>query len=547
MHDEDVPVLIVGGSLVGMTTAMLLGHHGIRSLVVERHAGAAIHPRAALILQRSMEILRGAGIEGNVLARSHEQFEPDGAIMSVETLEGRELAWHIPKLNEGVRDVSPCERLFVTQILLEPLLRGRAEELGAQPLFSTEMVSCEQDADGVTATIRSRDSGETRTVRSQYMVAADGPRSGVREQLGIRLDGRGVFSKAITIYFRADVEALLRGRNLSVIMVVNPTFRGFFRIEKPYRSGFLVVHTLGDPEHPVADAWGLDEARCVELVRSGLGVDDIEVEIEDVMTWEAKADVAERYRDGRIFLAGDAAHQMPPYGGYGGNTGIHDAQNLAWKLAAVLQGDAGPELLSTYEAERRPMARFTAEQAFARYVTRAAPELSERGFEPIVGDLEIDLGACYRSAAVIGEGDDDGRVHDDPRATRGRPGTRAPHVVLERDGQPISSLDLMGPRFTLLGGPDADAWCAAAAEAAERTGVELAVHRIGGADGDVADPEGAFAEAYGIAPDGAVLVRPDNVVGWRAPGGAGAEAGALVDALHTLLGRAQRPAGATAG
>jgi 2-polyprenyl-6-methoxyphenol hydroxylase-like FAD-dependent oxidoreductase len=535
VHDDDVPVLIAGGSLVGMTMAMLLGRHSVRSLVVERHPGAAIHPRAALIMQRSMEILRGAGIEAQVRKGSHAQFEPDGAIMSVETLAGKELAWHLPNINEGVRDMSPCERLFVTQIGLEPLLRARAEELGAQPRFNTELVECEQDADGVTAVIRDRASGETSNVRARYLVAADGPRSPIRERLGIAMTGRGVFSKAITIYFRADVEALLRGRNLSVIMVMNQAFAGFFRIEKPYHSGFLVVHSVGDPENPNTDVWDLDEQRCVELIHAGLGTDEVEVDVQDVMRWQAMADVAERFQDGRIFLAGDAAHVMPPYGGYGGNTGIHDAHNLAWKLAAVLEGRASPELLATYDPERRPVARFTAEQAYTRYVGRAAPYLAAKGgVEPIVGDLEVDLGARVRSRAVIAEDGADESVYVDPRESRGRPGTRAPHLWVQRDGQRVSTLDLAGDRFVLFAGPQADAWSEAA------PGTEVEVHRVG-APGGLADPEGAFLDAYGITPTGAVLVRPDGVVAWRAASGEGASKQVFNGALDAILCRAASP------
>jgi 2-polyprenyl-6-methoxyphenol hydroxylase-like FAD-dependent oxidoreductase len=539
MEDHEVPVLVVGGSLVGTSTALLLAHHGIECLVVERHPGAAIHPRAALLLQRSMEILRSVGVEQLVRSRSAEQFEPDGAIMAVETMAGKELAWYIPKLNEGVRDVSPCERMFVTQILLEPLLKERAEELGTQPLFGTELVEFEEDADGVTALIRDRASGETANVRAQYMVAADGPRSPVRDQLGIGMTGHGVLSNSITIYFRADVEDLLRGRNLSVIMVVNPIFQGFFRIEKPYHSGFLVVHGLGDPTDPVTDIWpGLDEQRCIELVHAGLGSDEVEVEIEDVMRWQATADVADSFGRGRVFLAGDAAHVMPPYGGYGGNTGIHDAHNLAWKLAMVLDGDAGPGLLDSYEAERRPVAAFTVEQAYSRYVTRAAPSLAAKGMEPVVGDLDIDLGYRYDSAAVIPEAgaNGDGAVHGNPRESLGRPGTRAPHVFLDRDGVEVSTLDLFGRRFALLAGPEASAWCEGARDAAAELGVELDVHAVG-ADGGLGDPDGAFADAYGITAAGAVLVRPDGFVAWRAPTATGASAQAVGSALAALLSR----------
>ena len=532
MREPDVPVLIAGGSLVGMSMAMLLGCHGVESLVVERHSGAAIHPRAAFLLQRTMEILRGAGLEERVRDGSHAQFEPDGAIMSAETLAGREIAYHLPNVNEGVRDMSPCERLFVTQIGLEPMLRERAAELGADPRYGTEVVAFEQDADGVTGVIRDRASGATREVRARYLVAADGPRSPVRERLGIPMTGRGVFSKAVTIYFSADVGPLLRGRNLSVVLIRNADFTGFFRVEKPYRSGFLVVHSVGDPDDPITDVWDVDDARCVEFVRAGLGVPDIDVAIQDVMRWEALADVAERFADGRIFLVGDAAHVMPPYGGYGGNTGIHDAHNLAWKLAMVLDGTAGPELLSTYDPERRPIGRFTTEQAYARYVTRAAPYLAGGGVEPVVDDLEIDLGTRVRSRAVIAGDATDDAPYVAAREARGRPGTRAPHVWLERDGERISTVDLPGRRFVLLCGPEGAGW----AEAAAATpGVEAVTVGPGG----LGDPDGAFLEAYGLAPSGAVLVRPDGVVAWRADG---ASPAALGDALDTILCRTAAPA-----
>ena len=238
MADIEVPVLIVGGSLVGMSTALLLGHHGIRSLAVEHHRGTAIHPRAAMITQRTMEVLRTVGIEQIVLQKSDEQFVQDGAIMAVETLAGKELSYFIANLNEGVRDVSPSPRIFITQSLLEPLLKSRATELGAELRFSTEMISFAEDRDGVRAKIRHRDTGEVSTVRARYMIAADGSHSKIRDLLGIRMLGHGVFSKSITIYFRGDVAPLLRGRSLSVMYVLNSVLSGFFRIEKPFTSGF---------------------------------------------------------------------------------------------------------------------------------------------------------------------------------------------------------------------------------------------------------------------------------------------------------------------
>ncbi|HWF09864.1 MAG TPA: FAD-dependent monooxygenase [Bryobacteraceae bacterium] len=495
MADHEVPVLIAGGSLVGMTTALLLGRHGIRPLVVEHHRGTAIHPRAAMINQRTMEIFRETGIERIVREKSGEQFDQDGAIMSVETLAGKELAWYIANLNEHVRDVSPCSRVFITQSLLEPLLQQRALTFGADLRFSTDLISFEQDADGVTAIVRNRDSGATETVRARYMVAADGSHSSMRERLGIPMRGRGVFSNSVTIYFRAPVAPLIRGRNLSVIMVVNPVLRGFFRIEKPYESGFLAVHTIGDPANPDTNvSASLTGERCLEYVHAGLGTSEIPVTIENVMHWQSTADIAERFSAGRVFLAGDAAHVMPPYGGFGGNCGIHDAHNLAWKLALVLKGIAHPELLATYDPERRPAGAFTVEQAYSRYVTRAASYLGTSGMQPLEDDLNIELGHCYGPPPV----------HENPRESKGRPGSRAPHVWIERDGERISTLDLFGKGFVVLAGPDAGAF--------EVPGIETL--RI---DND------AFTAAYGIGPAGAALVRPDGFVAWRSHGPASVE------------------------
>lgn len=535
MQNIEVPVLIVGGSLVGMSTALLLGHHGIRALAVEHHRGTAIHPRAAQISQRTMEVFRSVGVEQIVRQKSDEQFVQDGAILAVETLAGRELERYISNLNEGVTDVSPCKRCFVSQSLLEPLLKARAIELGAELRFATEVISLEQDSEGVTAVIRDRDSQETSTVRARYVVAADGARSGVREQLGIRMAGHGTFSKSITIYFRANVEPLMRGRNMTVIYVLNPVLRGFFRIEKPFQSGFLVVNIVSDSGRLRTDvSAGLTEESSLALVRAALGTNDIPVTIENVMHWDSTADVAERFRSGRIFLAGDAAHVMPPNGGFGGNTGVQDAHNVAWKLSLVLNGRAGPELLSTYEPERRSASTFTVEQAYSRYVARVAPDLPADERQRIENDLNIELGYVYKSTAVISEDLADSRVHENPRESKGRPGTRAPHFGLKRGGEEISTLDLLGRNFVLLTGPDGSAWRESARIAAKQVGINLDIHQVGGADG-LTDPAEGFAGMYGISRMGAVLVRPDGFVGWRAKTADGASAQQVTSALSSLL------------
>jgi 2-polyprenyl-6-methoxyphenol hydroxylase-like FAD-dependent oxidoreductase len=509
MRTREVPVLIVGGSLVGMSSALLLGHHGISALAVEHHRGTAIHPRAAQITQRTMEVFRTVGIEQIIRQKSEQQFVQDGAIMAVETLAGKEIGYFISNLNEGVRDVSPTERVFISQSLLEPLLKARAEEVGADLRFSTDMVSFDQDATGITAVIRHRDTGEEETVRAAYMVAADGAHSRVRDRLGIAMKGRGAFSNSVTIYFRANIQPLLRGRNLSVIYVNNSTLRGFFRFEKPFDSGFLAVNALGDPKNPITDvSTGLTEERCLEWIHVALGDNSIPVTVQNVMPWKAEADVADRFREKRVFLAGDSAHVMPPNGGFGGNTGVQDAHNLAWKLALVLHGQASESLLSTYEPERRPAAAFTVEQAYSRYVTRTAPYLGTEGIQPVANDLDVELGYCYGDA---------NRIHENPRESRGRPGTRAPHVWID-EKQGVSTLDLYGRNFVLLTGPDGKAW------REHSHPVPVHVHTIDACD------------AHGITPSGALLVRPDGFVAWRAESSVADPAAALSQALAQTLG-----------
>ncbi|HLW94193.1 MAG TPA: FAD-dependent monooxygenase [Solirubrobacteraceae bacterium] len=489
---EEVPVLIVGGSLVGLTTAMLLGRHGVHALSVERHAGTAIHPRAGHFQLRTLEILREMGLEERVRTKSLEMYSATGGINAMESLAGKELGVYVQELNEGVGGFSPTVRVFINQDVLEPIIRDRAAEMGATLRNRVEATNLVQDDEGVTATLRDLDSGEERTVRTNYVVACDGNRSPTREALGIAMQGYGELSRSITIYFRAECADLISNRNQGVIYVHNPQLRGFFRLDRGGGTGFLVINTVGEdvttPEAIDVQS-GLTDERALELLRAAIGA-DIPMEVVDVANWRAEANCAERFRDGRVFLAGDAAHVVPPNGGYGGNTGVADAHNLAWKLAAVVRGEAGPALLDSYDAERRPVGELIVHQAYTRYATRVVPERGTDDVDPFIPDIQLEIGTVVRSAAIIGEGDDDGALHMDPGEMRGRPGTRAPHVGLP-GGQ--STLDLFGREFVLLHGPGAQAPSG------------LAAH---GLSEDALD-------AYGIGAAGGVLVRPDGIVAWR--------------------------------
>jgi putative polyketide hydroxylase len=517
---------------VGLSTAMFLAQHGIPSLAVERlHRGSQL-PRAAFFHMRTLELFRSAGIEDDVRARSLDEFEPEGSISLMDTLAGNVLAGFVPSLNQGVDAFSPCRRLFITQPGLEPILRRRAEGTGAKVINGYEVIGVGQDASCVTTTVKNVDTGEERTLRSQYLIGTDGAHSKVRELAGIEFDGRGVFSNSITIYFEAPLAPLLVGKNISVIYIGNPHLGGFFRLDKDQNSGFLVVNTAGDTSKPEASSPSNDvrEETLIAHVRHAAGVPDLPVKITGVARWRATSDVARRFRDGRVFLAGDSAHLMPPNGGYGGNTGIHDGHNLAWKLALVLKGIARPALLDTYGAERRPAAAFTVEQAYTRYVTRTAPFLGKKDFQPLADDFDIELGYLYRSPAIApAPGDEipEGHTHEHPSQSLGRPGSRAPHVWIQQRGRRISTLDLFRGAFVLLAGPDAIAWFDAAPRAAAPfAGLQLDAHRI---------VDDGFAAAYGISAAGATLVRPDGFVAWRSKSSAGDLEAELTRVLAAIL------------
>jgi 2-polyprenyl-6-methoxyphenol hydroxylase-like FAD-dependent oxidoreductase len=551
---EEPDVLIVGGSLVGLSTALFLRLHGVSCLAVERHTSTAIHPRAGHFQLRTVEILRSAGLEDAVRRKGEEQYHPNGGINNVESLAGREIASYFANLNAGVEEFSPTVRLFIDQDALEPILRARAEELGAELRYRVDCTAVEHDSSGVTATLRDLDGGTERTVRSKYLVAADGNRSRIRDQVGIAMRGHGVLSNSVTIYFGAEVDLapLLEGRDQGVNYVTNPVLRGFFRLDRTGNRGFLVVNLVGDtarpeivaayPDAPWANvAETIDEQRALELLRAAIGVPDIPVVVEDVATWRAVADSAERYQDGRVFLAGDAAHTMPPNGGFGGNTGVQDAYNLAWKMGLVVAGVAGPGLLDTYDDERRPIGALMVEQAYSRYVTRVAPYLGTDGMQPLVDDFSLEIGCRCNSRAVALDPGMQPPLYEHPRESKGRPGSRAPHVFLTRGATRVSTLDLFGSGYVLLASSGGEEWRRAALAAAGEVGLPLDAYVLGG--DELIDPDGGFADAYGISGAGAVLVRPDGIVGWRAADAAGASETTIRGTFASLLCRNDQTGG----
>jgi 2-polyprenyl-6-methoxyphenol hydroxylase-like FAD-dependent oxidoreductase len=519
VSEQEVPVLVVGGSLVGLTTSVLLASHGVRHMLIERHRGTAIHPRAASFHQRTMEIFRSVGLQQAVEAAAEREFVQNGAIISVDALSGKELACFYRSFNEGVDGLSPTSRLFITQVGLEPVLRQRARELGADHHYATEMTNFEQDDAGVLAVIIPRDGGPQQRIRARYLIGADGAHSFVRRQLGIGMAGRGSFADCVTIYFKADLRALIGDRNLSVVYVNQPGLLAFFRFSITGDAGFLAVFATFDKDGNRNNRVGQEHssAHCAALVRAALGVaDEFPVAIDDVQPWSATAATATAFRKGRVFLAGDAAHLMPPTGGFGGNTGIADAHNLGWKLAMVIAGTAGARLLDSYESECKPHCELIVEQAYARYIKRVDASLLATNLAPVLDDASIELGAVYRSDAILdeGQGSSAAVLFEDPRNPSGRPGTRVPHIMLQRNGVPVSTHDLPENGFALVAGAGGRRWTEAANALAAAAGIPLKAHRIA-PDGDLANPDGRFEKTVGIGAPGALLLRPDGVIGWR--------------------------------
>jgi putative polyketide hydroxylase len=435
----------------------------------------------------------------------------NSGVIAVESLAGREIgelrqSYHVDSGGD-YSGLSPTSWCLVHQDELEPMLRDRAAELGATLHFETELTDLAQTADEVVATVRGP--GGVRSVTARYVVAADGARSPIRERLGIEMQGPGVLARFLNIQFTADLRAQLGDRRFIICYTAQAGTRcALLPIDNAER---WMLHVLDQDEE------GFDEQRCVALIRAAAGVPDLAVRVDAMLPWDAAGGTAERFAAGRIFLAGDAAHVMPPSGAFGSNTGIQDGHNLAWKLAAVLRGWAGPQLLDTYDAERRPVARDTMRQAVLRSKDRPrlVHQLPGTPYPGINPDPVVIFGYRYPV------GDEPAGWSPDPD---GSPGTRAPHVPLPGGG---SLLDRYGTDWVLLAGPDDDQWQRVAEDwSAAHGDVPVRVERLSG-----------WQPAYGVGPEGAVLVRPDGFVAWRSPGAPGPDTPAdLAAATDPLLG-----------
>jgi putative polyketide hydroxylase len=507
MADVSVPVLIVGAGPTGLSTALFLAQQQIPYILIERHPGTAIHPRPVGLGARTMEVFRALGLEERVRKAAEPLSRSRGEIF-VETLASANMA-QVKRLNldgkdletfdqmkEAEKAISPATGCLCNQAALEPVLFEAARERGGDLRLQTELLSFEQDETGVTALVVDRKTGVQQRIRADYLVAADGANSLALRTLAIPTKSFTLSKMhTLAIDFRADLSELVRGHEFILCTIETPEAQGLLMaVNNSDRWLFQMPGYLENGELKVPSV-----KRCQELVRKAIGIPDLAVEIMGILPWEPQERLAERYQVGRVFLAGDAAHIILPTGGVGANLGIQDGQNLAWKLAAVLQGYADSTLLSTYETERRHVAGFAAEQE----------EITDRE-KTTDNELQARFG-FYASSAVLS--DEEG-ITPDYTELKGQSGSRVPHLWVEYQGRCISTLDITSRHFVLLTGSEGRSWQQAARECAAHSGIELPVYSVG-SEGELLASKESWQRATGLPDHGMLLVRPDGFVAAR--------------------------------
>lgn len=522
-----VPVLVIGGGLVGLSAAVTLRHQGVPTVLIEKHLGSSLHPRAIGFTVRTLEIFRSCGFAHEV-----PQVDVDGQQrprrVTVESLAGNWKSsasdW-TPKTGgtapQNSVEYSPCRGAALSQDLLEPIIRAKAQQLGAELLLGVELIRLEQDADGVTAFVRKYKTEEEFSIRGCYAIAADGNRSIVRDSLGIGRSGRGFMKVVRSVLFRTQ--------NRSDLDCYLEKGASQFQIEQSDFSAFLTTYRDGRWVLMFSDDFDRDEKELKKCVEKVIGRNDLNIEIITTGMWELSALISDSFQKGRIFLAGDAAHTLPPTrGGYGANTGIEDVHNLAWKISMVVNNHSHPDILQTYDSERRPISWLRHQQTFARpdYANEAGNS-GAAGDGTIFDDNAMEIGQLYRSAATLASSDLDlPKIEKLPAAAKpdqwnGQVGTRAPHIWIQKKNMPtnnLSTLDLFGNTWILLSAGDHTTWANATNSFKQKFPKFPFEHLCLGTDVIPVEGKSTLASlcgAFGLS-EGAVLVRPDGYIGWKA-------------------------------
>lgn len=596
-YDLRTPVLIAGAGPAGLTLSLALSRYGIPHMLLEMFPGAAHTPRAHITNQRTMEIFRDLGIEEAIKAKA----TPADGMWSnawITTMAGTEIyrseAWGAGEEHAArYAQASPCGMCNIPQNIMEPVLIEAIEAAGVADLrFSHRLESFVQDEEGVTAVVVEVQSGVSYRVRADYLMGADGARSKVAEALALPFEGQmGVggdagIGEVVYVWFKGDLGKYCAHRPGAMFWSVDMYNGATFVNVAPWDEW------IAGWSMPPGTTFDADQETILNRVRSVIGDNTVDISIKGVSRWTMNKMWATRYGEGRVWCMGDAVHRHPPMNGLGSNTSVADGYNLAWKLKLLLEGKAGPELLRSYEQERQPIGerivnrawdsamgfwgRFYAE--FLGIEPGATPEQLQRallqlhedspegdarraGFErikqevlePAFNALGIEVGYRYRAGARVDDGSAEPLVEGHPDVDyvpTTWPGARLPHAWIEKGRRRISTLDLVGRgQFVLLTGRGGGAWFEAAQATLHSSGVLVNVIQIDSRFGAVRDPLGYWARVRGTAADGAVLVRPDGHVAWRAQSAAAASElpavmAQLLDTEHAAAGEAlpQAPA-----